>query len=261
MLETIATPLAPSGDPQARRMVWDLPTRFFHWTLVVLFSGSFVVALSTSEHSTVFMIHMLIGLVLAFAIGLRAIWGLVGSQPSRFGSFLYSPVALIRYVKEVRTGRDRPRAGHNPGSSYAIYAMLLLPLGLVATGLLKTAGQEWVEELHAALAYGMVAMVGLHLLGLMLHTRRHRDGIALAMVDGRRPTPETESIPSQRSWVGALFVMLVGGWGLALAGGFDATTRQVKLPLTASTVQLGEVKDGKNATEHAKPRREKHDDD
>jgi cytochrome b len=261
MLETTATPLAPTGDLQARKMVWDLPTRFFHWTLVVLFSGSFVVALSTPEHSPTFMIHILIGLVLAFAIGLRVIWGLVGSRPSRFGSFLYGPGALIRYVKEVRSGRDQPSAGHNPGSSYAIYAMLLLPMGLVATGLLKTAGQEWAEELHAALAYGMVAMVGLHLLGLMWHTRRHRDGIALAMVDGRRPAPETESIPSQRGWFGALFVLLVGGWGLALAGGFDAATRQVKLPLTASTVQLGEAKDGKHATEHAKPRREKHDDD
>lgn len=260
MPETTAVPLASTGA-QVRRMVWDLPTRLFHWTLVSLFAVSFGMALWSSEHGSIFMVHMLLGLVLAFAIGLRVIWGLVGSRPSRFGSFLYSPIALIRYGEEVLSGRDRPRSGHNPGSSYAIYAMLMLPLATVATGLLKTAGQEWAEELHAVLAYGMVAMVGLHLLGLMWHERRHGDGIARSMVDGRRPAPGADSIPSQRAWAGALFVLLVGGWGFALAAGFDATARQVRLPLTATTLQLGEAKEGRAAAEHSKPRRGKDDDD
>lgn len=261
MLETTAVPSAPTGELRVLRMVWDLPTRFFHWTLVVLFTGAFVVALSSSEHSPAFMIHMLLGLVLAFAIALRTIWGLVGSRPSRFGSFLYSPAALFRYVREVTSGRDRPTPGHNPGSSYAIYAMMLLPLGLVAAGLLKTMGQDWAEEFHAVLAYGMVAMVGLHLLGLMWHARRHRDGIALAMVNGRRPASEAEAISSQHAWAGALFVLLVGGWGMALSRGFDASTRQVVLPLTGTSLPLGEAKEGREAANDKAHRDEKHGDD
>jgi cytochrome b len=248
-------------DLPARRLVWDLPTRLFHWTLAILFTGAFALALASSEHSPVFMFHMLIGLVLAFAIVLRVIWGLVGSRPSRFGSFLYGPVAFLRYVREVTSGRDRPTPGHNPGSSYAIYAMLLLPLGLVTTGLLKTMGQGWAEEVHAVLAYGMVAMVGLHLLGLMWHAQRHRDGIAWAMVDGRRPAPVAEAIPSQRAWVGALFVVLVGGWGMALSHGFDASTRQVVLPLTGTILLLGEAKEGREAAKDKAHPDEKHDND
>lgn len=233
-----------SPDMPVPRLVWDLPTRLFHWSLAILFSGAFLLAISSSEHSRSFMIHMLVGLVLAFAILLRVVWGLIGSRPSRFSAFLYSPAALGRYVQLALKGADRPGAGHNPGSSYAIYAMLLLPLALVATGLLKNGGGEWAEDLHAVLAYSMVAVVGLHLLGVAWHARRHRDGIGLTMWHGRRPVPEAEAIPSSRRWAGAAFMVLVGAWGLGLARGFQASSRQVVLPLVGSVLPLGEAKEG-----------------
>jgi len=261
MSESTPIPLASTEETATRRLVWDLPTRAFHWTLALLFAGSFTVALLSSEHSRAFLIHMLLGLVLAFAILLRLVWGLVGSRPSRFSSFLYSPMTLLRYVRDVLAGRDRPSPGHNPGASYAIYGMLLLPLGLVATGLLKASGQEWAEELHAVLAYGMVALVGLHLMGLMWHARRYRDGITLAMVDGRRLVSEAEAIPSARVWAGALFLLLVGGWGFALTQGFDPATRQVSLPGIGTSLSLGEAKEGQAASEDSERHSKKQDDD
>jgi hypothetical protein len=168
---------------------------------------------------------------------------------------------LLRYIRDVLAGRDRPSPGHNPGASYAIYGMLLLPLGLVSTGLLKTSGQEWAEELHTVLAYGMVALVGLHLMGLMWHAQRHGDGIALAMVDGRRPVPEADAIRSSRAWVGALFLMLVAGWGVALIRGFDPATRQVTLPGVGIALPLGEAKEGQAAPEDSERHGKKQDDD
>ena len=235
----------PDESGLTPRLVWDLPTRLFHWTLAALFAGAFLVAIGSSEHSRVFLVHMLIGLVLAFAILLRLVWGLVGSEPSRFRSFLYSPAALGRYVRLAMKGVDQPGAGHNPGSSYAIYAMLLLPLALVATGLLKSSGREWAEELHAVLAYGMLAVVGLHLLGVAWHAQRHRDGIALAMVHGRRPVAAGEAITSHRSWAGAVYLVLLGAWAAGLGNGFEAQRRQVVLPLVGTVLPLGEAKEGK----------------
>ncbi len=243
------------------RLVWDLPTRLFHWTLAVLFTGAFALAISSSEHSRAFMIHMLVGLVLAFAIALRLVWGLVGSRPSRFGSFTYSPAALGRYVRAVLKGEDKPGASHNPGASYAIYAMLLLPLALVATGLLQTSGREWAEEVHAVAAYGMVAVVGLHLAGVAWHARRHRDGIGLAMVHGRRPASEAQSIRSPRALAGAAFLLLVGGWGASLFRGFQAPSRQVVLPMLGATLSLGEAKEGERQEAAAAGRSRGHDDD
>ena len=254
-------PQTPSPEGPAPRLVWDLPTRLFHWSLAILFSGAFLLAVSSSEHSRAFMIHMLVGLVLAFAILLRLVWGWVGSRPSRFSAFLYSPAALGRYVRQALKGADHPGAGHNPGSSYAIYAMLLLPLALVATGLLKTSGREWAEEVHAALAYGMVAVVGLHLAGVAWHAWRHKDGIALAMVHGRRPATEAEAIGSARPWAGAAYLVLVGAWGVALARGFEATRHQVVLPVVGSVLPLGEAESGGGRGTEAPRGAGKHDDD
>ncbi len=239
----------PDESGLTPQLVWDLPTRLFHWTLAALFTGAFLVAIGSSEHSPVFLVHMLIGLILAFAIVLRLVWGLVGSKPSRFSSFLYSPAALGRYVRLAMKGADQPGSGHNPGSSYAIYAMLLLPLALVATGLLKSSGREWAEELHTVLAYGMLAVVGLHLLGVAWHARRHRDGIALAMVHGRRPVGAGEAIASHRSWAGAVYLLLLGGWAAGLVNGFEASRRQVVLPLVGTVLPLGEAKEGKEGKE------------
>lgn len=260
MSEPSPTETRSTGEPTPR-LVWDLPTRLFHWTLAGLFSGAFFLAISSPEHSRAFMVHMLVGLVLAFAILLRLVWGLVGSRPSRFGAFLHSPAALGRYVRLALKGEDKPGASHNPGASYAIYAMLLLPLALVATGLLMTSGREWAEEVHAVLAYGMVAVVGLHLAGVAWHAWRHRDGIALAMVHGRRPVAEADSIQSPRAWAGAAFLCLVGAWGAGLARGFQAPSRQVVLPVLGTTLSLGEGKEGERQEGGAKGRSRGHDDD
>ena len=252
-------PLAPEAP--AQRLLWDLPTRFFHWTLAILFTGAFAVALLSSEHSRTFLVHMLLGLVLAFAILLRLLWGLVGSRPSRFASFLFSPADLVRYVRAVMAGTDQPSPGHNPGSSYATYGMLLLPLGLVLTGLLKSSGREWAEGVHVVFAYGMVAVVGLHLLGLAWHSRRHGDGMALAMVHGRRPVAESQAIASPRTWAGLLFLLLVGAWGVGLGRNVDAATRQVTLPVRGTRLALGEDKEKKEQGQSENKRDRKHRDD
>ena len=260
MPDSTPNPQPSSKASQPRRLVWDLPTRLFHWTLALIFISAFSLALLSSEHSRTFMLHMLAGLVLVFVIALRLVWGLVGSTPSRFSSFMFSPLALVRYIREVVSGKDRPSPGHNPGSSYAIYAMLLLPLGLAATGLMKNYGQKWAEEIHVVLAYGMVAVISLHIIGVAWHAFRHRDDIALAMVDGRRPVSETDAIPSSRSWAGALFVLLVGGWSVALTSGFNATIRQVTLPGFKTALPLGEAKKDKEASKNSERGSKKHHD-
>jgi len=262
MSDSVPTSRPLAAEAPSQRLLWDLPTRLFHWALALLFTGAFAVALLSSEHSQAFLVHMLLGLVLVFAILLRLIWGLVGSRPSRFTSFLFSPGELARYIRTVMAGEDQPSAGHNPGASYAIYGMLLLPLGLVLTGLLKTSGQKWAEEVHAAFAYGMVAVVGLHLLGLVWHSRRHGDGVALAMVHGRRPVAEAQAITSPQTWAGLLFLLLVGGWGLGLVTSFDPASRQVTLPLLGTRLTLGEDKAKKEPGEAVGERgRKRHDDD
>ena len=76
-------------------LVWDLPTRIFHWLLTVGLVASFAFAECSGEHSPWFSAHMIIGIVLGLMLVLRVGWGIVGNSYARFGSFLYGPSALL----------------------------------------------------------------------------------------------------------------------------------------------------------------------
>lgn len=232
---------SPAGATETQRLLWDWPTRFFHWVIAGLFLGGFALAQLAHEHSQSFTLHMVLGLVLALAVVLRLGWGLVGSRPSRLSSFLFSPRALLRYLRDAAKGQDRPSPGHNPGSSYAAYAMLLLPLGLAATGIAQGQGLKEAKDLHEALAYTMVGVIVVHLLGLALYSIRHRENLAMSMVHGRRTLPEASAIPSARPWAGLASLLLLGAGTAMLLRGLDLPGRRLKLPVLGTVLKLGET--------------------
>jgi cytochrome b len=57
------------------RLIWDLPTRIFHWVLAGGFFAAAFLALSAGDDSPLFPYHAIIGLVIAMAVVLRVIWG------------------------------------------------------------------------------------------------------------------------------------------------------------------------------------------
>jgi len=242
MTENHPAPVESRDDPasQVPIRVWDLPTRLLHWALAGLFVIALALAGLTSEHSPAFRWHMLAGLVLIAVVGLRIVWGLLGSKHVRFGSFLVGPGALLRYLGDSLKGRDARQAGHNPGAAYAALAMLVLPVAIAATGLMMQGRKEAFEDLHKTLAYGMVAVVVAHLAGLGLHALRHRDRTISSMVTGRKRGSEEEGISSFHPMPALVVLLLLGGWGTALVASFDARTGALVLPGTQVQLQLGE---------------------
>ncbi|WP_414896468.1 cytochrome b/b6 domain-containing protein, partial [Roseateles sp.] len=68
--------------------IWDLPTRLFHWVLVLCVLGS-VVSAKVGGNAMVW--HMRLGYAVLALVAFRVLWGLVGGRWSRFSSFAYSP--------------------------------------------------------------------------------------------------------------------------------------------------------------------------
>jgi cytochrome b len=237
-----------------RILVWDLPTRLFHWLLAGSFLAAFAIATTTDDDGRLFPVHMLLGLVLAFMVVLRLGWGLVGSRPSRLGSFALSPSALVGYLRESFTGGRRPWTGHNPGSSWAAVVMFACVLGLAGTGVLMSRGFEAVEEVHELLAWTLMGAVGVHLAGIAWHTLRHREVIALSMVDGQRLGDPAQAIRSARPVVGLVFLALTGAWAGGLVRSWDPATGTVTLPVLGAPLTLGE------GGEHGGDRHEEDDD-
>lgn len=230
--------LAPEGADASIR-VWDLPTRLLHWAMAGLFAASFGLATLSSEHSPAFRWHMAAGLALVGAAALRVVWGFMGSRHARFRSFLCGPGTLLSYLADAARGRDKRQAGHNPGAAFAAMALLLLPFGLVATGLAMSGRKEAFEDLHQALAYGMLAAVMAHLAGLAFHAIRHRDRTPSSMVTGRKLGRPEEGIASVHPLPALAVLLLLGGWGSLLVRSFDAERGLLSLPGVAP-IQLGE---------------------
>lgn len=225
-------------------LVYDLPTRIFHWLLAGFFLTAFIIAKTIDDESPTYAFHMLAGLCLGFLVVLRLIWGLFGTKHARFTGFSLHPADLLSYLKGVLTGDDRRWAGHNPASSWAGLIMLLLGLGLAVTGFLMTSGpnKETFEDVHELFANTFIIVVILHVAGIIIHTLRHKEMIALSMIDGRKSSLSVnDQIPTSRPVVGILLLALIVAFVLNLSKHYDPSTQ--KLQLFGTTLQLGENED------------------
>lgn len=110
--------------------VWDLPTRLFHWLLVILVAGLWLSA-EVGEMEW----HQIFAYLLSSILIFRLIWGFIGSDTSRFVSFIQSPFNTLSYSKKMLKNGISPHLGHNPLGGYMVIALLLVLAVQIITGL------------------------------------------------------------------------------------------------------------------------------
>jgi cytochrome b len=197
---------------KAKTLVWDLPTRAFHWLLAIAFVGAFV----TAESERLRDLHMLMGYSAAGLVAFRLLWGILGTRYARFTSLPLSPRAVVTYLKSLLTLSPRHYFGHNPAGSWAVVGMLVLITLTVATGWAQAVevGPRWVEDLHEGLANTTIAVIGVHIVAVLLSSLLHRENLVRAMLSGYKLGSGTPAAGSR--WFGAL--LLVGALGAFWAG-------------------------------------------
>lgn len=208
-----------------RILVWDIPTRLFHW----LFAASFAIAWLSSESDQWLSIHVFSGYLMLGLIGFRLLWGFAGGHYARFTSFLYGPKAGLAYLREVLSGQAKRHIGHNPAGSVAIFLLLGLGLLVGITGVFTQGGEEqrgttgglvsiavggMFKEGHEVAATLMLLLVFAHLAGVAVESWLHRENLPRSMVTGLKEAPE-QSPPSEsfRS-VGLLLIAAAAGFGV-----------------------------------------------
>jgi cytochrome b len=162
--------------------VWDLPTRLFHWSLVASFATAFL----TAESEKLRDVHVIAGYTLAGLIAFRLLWGFVGGTHSRFADFLPTPRKVIDYVKSLMSGEPHHYVGHNPAGAVAIFALLILGFAAAASGwaVYEDMGGGFMEELHEVASNGMMAVVVIHIAGVIVSSWLHRENLVRAMITG-----------------------------------------------------------------------------
>lgn len=194
-----------------RILVWDLPVRLGHW----LMAGGFAVAWLTGESEEWRLVHALAGGTVVGVALFRLIWGLIGSRYARFADFVRGPMAAWSYLRSLLTPSPRHFVGHNPAGGWAILALLALALASGATGWLnyQDIGGEWLEEAHEAMASAMLAVVGVHLLGVAVGSLVHRENLPRTMITGTKLGTATDAIAGSRPL--AALALLV--WSMTIA--------------------------------------------
>jgi cytochrome b len=154
--------------------IWSLPTRLFHWLLVV----GLVVAYFLGEEEELLNIHSSIGYSVGILIIFRIVWGLIGPRYSRFRDFPVSLNSLRSFISDMKKSKSMHH-GHNPAASLVMIAIFMITLLIVISGtlLLASTGNgffvflnpaidpEILKETHEILVSILIALVVLHLIG------------------------------------------------------------------------------------------------
>ncbi len=218
---------------KSKLRVWDLPTRLFHWLLVVLI----VLQFGTGQWGWLDMYwHMRFGYAVLALLLFRIAWGFVGSDTSRFTQFVRSPMHTWRYFKASLTDREQRTVGHNPLGGWSALAMLASLLLQVTTGFFSsddiiTFGpfSGWVSEstvslmtrIHHWNRIALLVLIGLHIAAVLMHLIGKRDNLIAPMITGDKKVTGRVDALRMRAWWWALPVIAVAGllvWALVIWG-------------------------------------------
>jgi cytochrome b len=238
------------SDQQHRATpVWDLPTRIFHWTLVLLVSTNLFLFAPTGGIATV--IHMTAGYVICGLLLFRLAWGFLGSPRSRFADFV-QPWSSVKAYLEGLVRFAPPRSiGHNPLGGWMILVMLVALAGAAVTGIFASgrhaagALADWVPvdvtalagDMHEFLGNFMIALVIVHIAGVAVDWLLTRENIVKSMINGRKHLPADLSA-RERPLVRGTRAALIGVFCAAVVGALIAAT---DYSLDRATLQRNEA--------------------
>ena len=183
-----------------QRLVWDWPLRFFHWSLAITVTVSWV----TGEYGGIDWrdIHFKSGYVAVGLVVFRLLWGIAGTRHSRFWSFLPGPAAVLRKLRELPGRVSAQTAGHSALGALASLAMITAVGMQAVSGLYVTddilfdgpryaaadaATRDIMNQIHHRLPCVLAGLVLLHLVAIGYYTLRQRHSLIGPMIHGKKP--------------------------------------------------------------------------
>lgn len=204
------SPSSTASTPR-RVLVWDAPVRVFHWLLAASFIGAYL----TAESERWRLVHVTLGYTVGGLIAFRVLWGLLGTRHARFADFVRGPRAVAAYLRSLfGGGKAEHPVGHNPAGAWAILGLLAGSALIVASGWAndQEVGGKWLEELHEGAANAVLALVFVHVAGVIVSSWLHHQNLVRSMVDGRKLGRPEDGIRSAWRGLAALMVVAVLGF-------------------------------------------------
>lgn len=205
--------------------VWDLPTRLFHWLLVL---AVLALVVTGKVGGNLIDWHGRIGVGLAGLIAFRLVWGVAGSTYARFGQFFPTPARISAYLRRGHRG-----VGHNPLGALSVFALLGLLSIQLLTGLVANDDIAFVGPLfdlvgrdlsnvatgwHKAVVNLLILLVALHIAAIIFYARVKKDNLLKPMLTGWKEVNEGETAQGG-GWLALLVALAIAGLAVYLASG------------------------------------------
>jgi cytochrome b len=169
-------------------------------------------------------------------------------------SFCIGPLAALRYLRDLLRRRQAHFVGHNPAGSWSIF--ILLALGALSVlsgvaalgggkqqgplrGLLTFAQGDALREMHEVLAWTMLAVVAVHILGVVASSLLDRENLPATMIRGRKRAAENEQSVSVAGNAAIAMLVVLAGFTAWYFRGYFKTARDVPyLPFAGPALAL-----------------------
>ncbi|HXQ51861.1 MAG TPA: cytochrome b/b6 domain-containing protein [Stellaceae bacterium] len=198
---------SPGPDAALSRkvLVWDLPTRIFHWLVAALVLAAYV-----TERMNWMDWHAWSGDAVLALLLFRLLWGVFGSETARFSSFLASPRAAAHHLAAAFRREPDRQVGHNPAGAWMVVLLLALLFGETVTGiyvdndvadhgpltpLVPAPVANLITDLHQYFWYVLLAAVCLHLAAILVYAAAKRHNLVTPMITGTKLLPTSVKQP------------------------------------------------------------------
>lgn len=208
---------SPRTFSVASPALWDPVVRITHWGIAI----SVLVNAALDEGGS--LLHVSLGWLVMALLVLRLVWGVLGPGEARFSAFPPNPVAALRHLRQLASGRGvRHYPSHNPAGALMAYAFWACLALVTVTGLVMTGGAtpmqvadekaavasgDWsaliresegessdednglrhtAEEVHEVVANLLLLLAALHVAGVFVEARAMRRNLVAPMVLGQR---------------------------------------------------------------------------
>ncbi len=207
-----------------KNLLWDLPTRVFHWGLVCIIPLSW-----WSAEEDNYDLHQWLGYTVLVLVVFRILWGVVGSRHSRFADFLVGPTRVRAYL----LGAEPSTPGHNPLGGWSVVVMLIFILLQATSGLFNADDVLYSGPLHYWASTGfrdamgvvhnnafnaLMLLVLIHIIAVVRYQRRG-EKLLQAMIRGKADGKEGQGAIAPL-WLALVLVVLLAltlWWILAQA--------------------------------------------
>jgi cytochrome b len=185
------------------KRIWDLPTRLFHWSLLIAVVMSFI---TVKIGGNAMIWHTRLGYFILTLITFRVVWGFIGSHHSMFVNFIKHPKEIKEYLNN-----QQETSGHSPLGALSVLALLALFGFQAITGLftsddiafdgplvkyVSSTLVELLSTIHRLNEFALLAIVALHVSAILIYKHIKKIDLVKPMITGNKIW--TEKIPVSR---------------------------------------------------------------